>query len=40
MWCVWFLAKVIAIYFIKEMSFDSKNNYKGDKPVYLRLANS
>ena len=35
-----FLAKIIAIYSIKETGFHSKNNYKGGKPVYFRLANS
>ena len=35
-----FLVKVITIYSIKEIGFDSKNNSKGGKPAYFRLANS
>lgn len=35
-----FLAKIVAIYSIKEICFNSKDNHKGGKPAYFKLANS
>ncbi len=34
------LTKVVAIYPIKEIGFNNKNNYRSGKPAYFKLANS